>query len=141
VGLSPAWIDSRFILAMILSGMDSTRPASISATLVAGIAVAAVGDELVLTHPTGHTDAKTAAVLIGAPAIYLLGNLVFKRATATSRGLSHMVGLGLLAVLTLLWPLMDPLTLSAAATLVLVVATWETLSLQPRRGDHSAPET
>ena len=43
--------------------------------LVAGIIVVAVGDELVLAHPTGHTDAKTAAVLIGGPALYLAGNL------------------------------------------------------------------
>ena len=58
--------------------------------LVAGIVVAAVGDELVLAHPTGHTDAKTAAVLLGGPALYLLGNLLFKRATASSPALvSH----------------------------------------------------
>jgi low temperature requirement protein LtrA len=60
--------------------------------LVAGIIVAAVGDELVLAHPTGHTDAKTAEILIGAPALYLLGNLMFKRTTADSPALSHIIG-------------------------------------------------
>jgi low temperature requirement protein LtrA len=110
--------------------------------LVAGIVLAAVGDELVLAHPTGHTDAKTAAVLIGAPAIYLVGNLLFKRATAISPALSHMVGLGLLALLMPAAMLMEPLTLSVATTLVLVVvAAWETLSLQPRHEDRSAPPT
>ena len=108
--------------------------------LVAGIVLAAVGDELVLAHPTGHTDAKTAAVLIGAPAIYLVGNLLFKRATAISPALSHMVGLGLLALLIPAATLMEPLILSAAATLVLViVAAWETLSLRPRHEDRSPP--
>jgi low temperature requirement protein LtrA len=102
--------------------------------LVAGIVLAAVGDELVLIHPTGHIDAKTAAVLIGAPAIYLAGNLMFKRATATSPALSHIVGLGLLAVLVPASTAMGPLVLSMATTGVLVaVATWETLSLGSAR--------
>ena len=48
-----------------------------------------------------------------------------QRATATSPALSHMFGLASLAALVPLWPLMEPLTLSAATTLVLVVvAAW-----------------
>ncbi len=98
--------------------------------LVAGIIVAAVGDELVLAHPTGSTGTGTAAVLLGGPALYLLGNLLFKRATADRPALSHMVGLGLLAVLSPLAMVVQPLTFSAATTAVLVlVAVWETLSL------------
>src|SRR5262249_29216139 len=50
--------------------------------LVAGIIVSAVGDELVLAHPTGHTDFKTAATTFGGPVLYLIGNLMFKRTTA-----------------------------------------------------------
>jgi low temperature requirement protein LtrA len=101
--------------------------------LVAGIILAAVGDELVLAHPTGHTDAKTAAVLIGGPALYLLGNLVFKRTTAASPAFSHSIGLGLLVLLIPVSTLVQPLTFGAATTAVLVlVATWETLSFRPR---------
>jgi len=120
---------------------DPGRVARLSYTylhlpLVAGIIVAAVGDELVLAHPTGHTDAKTAAVLIGGPALYLLGNLMFKRATAASPALSHMVGLGLLVLLIPVSTLVQPLTFSAATTAVLVlVAAWETLSFRPRPSD------
>jgi low temperature requirement protein LtrA len=103
--------------------------------LVAGIVAAAVGDDLVLVHPTGHTDAKTAAVLIGAPALYLVGNLLFKRATAASPAFSHMIGLGLLAALVPVSALLEPVALSIATTAVLVlVAAWETLSLRPRAG-------
>ena len=98
--------------------------------LVAGIIVAAVGDELVLAHPTGHTDVKTAAAVLGGPTLYLIGNLMFKRATANRLALSHIVGLILLAGLVPLAPLLQPLTLAAAANLVLVlVAVWETRSL------------
>ncbi len=99
--------------------------------IVAGIIVAAVGDELVLHHPGGHTDLKTAIVLLGGPALYLLGNLLFKRLSAPNFPLSHMVGLGLLALLILTVPVMTPLLLSAATTAVLMlVATWESISLR-----------
>ncbi|HZT48599.1 MAG TPA: low temperature requirement protein A [Hyphomicrobiaceae bacterium] len=99
--------------------------------LVAGIIVAAVGDELVLDHPAGHTEPRTAATLLAGPALYLLGNLMFKRATADRPALSHMVGLALLALLVPVAHLLQPLTLGAATTLVLVVvAVWETLSIK-----------
>jgi low temperature requirement protein LtrA len=120
----------------IAASADPGRVARFSYTylhlpLVAGIIVAAVGDELVLTHPGDLTDVKSALVLLGAPAIYLAGNLAFKRTTANSRGLSHMIGLTLLALLTPVATSMSLLTLSAATTLVLVVvAVWETRSFR-----------
>ena len=100
---------------------------------MAGIIVAAVGDEMVLAHPLDAAGLKGVAVLLGGPALYLAGNLVFKRATANSRGLSHMVGLSLLALLTPAAASVRLLTLGAATTLVLVVvAVWETRSFRPR---------
>jgi low temperature requirement protein LtrA len=99
--------------------------------LVAGIIVAAVGDDLALHHPNGHNDIGTAAVLIGGPALYLLGNLLFKRLSAPNLPLSHLVGLGLLALLIPAVPVTTPLLLSSAATAVLiVVAAWESISLR-----------
>jgi low temperature requirement protein LtrA len=112
--------------------------------LVAGIIVAAVADELVLAHPDGPTDVKTAAVILAGPALYLIGNLVFKRATANRPALSHIAGLVLLALLVPVSLALQPLALSAAATLVLVVvAAWETLSLrrpvEPRVAERQDP--
>ena len=99
--------------------------------IVAGIIVAAVGDELVLHHPGGHTELKTAIVLFGGPALYLLGNMLFKRLSAPNFPLSHIVGLGLLVLLILAVPIMTPLLLSAATSAVLIlVATWESISLR-----------
>ena len=102
--------------------------------LVAGIILVAVGDELVLAHPTGHTDLKTAAILLSGPALYLLGNFLFKQATTKGRtALSHLIGLLLLAAVAPLSLVVQPLAFSAATTAVLVlVAVWETLSLRPR---------
>lgn len=101
--------------------------------LIAGIILVAVGDELVIAHPAGHTDAKTAIAVLAGPAFYLLGNLLFKRITAGWYPLSHLIGLGLLAVLTPAWTLLPPLGFSLAVTAILIlVAAWEAVSLRAK---------
>ena len=67
--------------------------------IVAGIILAAVGDELVLQHPSGHASPGAVATIVGGPALYLAGNALFKRLSAPYLPLSHLVGLGLLALL------------------------------------------
>jgi low temperature requirement protein LtrA len=106
--------------------------------IVAGIIVAAVGDDLALHHPGNHNDIGTAVVLIGGPALYLLGNMLFKRLSAPYMPLSHMVGLAMLGLLIPAIPITTPLLLSSATTAVLiVVAAWESISL---RGNRTAAE-
>jgi low temperature requirement protein LtrA len=105
--------------------------------IVAGIVVCAVADELVIAHPDGHIEPAAAIAILGGPAIYLLGNVFFKRASARYYPLSHLVGLGVLAGLAPLSPLLSPLALGAATTAVLcMVAVWETRSL----GRPAAPK-
>jgi low temperature requirement protein LtrA len=107
--------------------------------IVAGIVVCAVADELVIAHPGGHVETAAAVAVIGGPALYLVGNLLFKRASAKYYPLSHLAGLGLLAVLVPLYTLMPPLALGAATTAVLVVvAVWETRSLRSQAHRPSA---
>jgi low temperature requirement protein LtrA len=102
--------------------------------IVAGIIVSAVADDLVLGHPAGRTDAKTAFAVGGGPALYLLGNILFKRTIWGRLPLSHLVGLGLLVLLAPAAMFAPPLALGAAATLVLViVAAWETRSLRSQQ--------
>ncbi|QNJ99911.1 low temperature requirement protein A [Dyella telluris] len=119
---------------------DPGRTARIAYTylhllIVAGIIVSAVGDELSLTHPHAAPDTAQVAVLLGGPALYLLGNALFKQAAnQTNVPLSHLAGLGLLALL--LWPAhaMTVMSLATATTVVLVVvAVWESLSLRDLR--------
>jgi low temperature requirement protein LtrA len=104
--------------------------------IVAGIIVAAVGDELVLHHPAGHIEVSALVVIVGGSALYLLGNTLFKRLSAPYFPLSHLVGLGLLTLLAVFifaTHVMTPLLLVTAATAVLVVvAVWEWLSLRRR---------
>lgn len=98
--------------------------------LVAGIVVAAVADEFVLAHPVGHTDPDVAVAILGGPALFLAGNMLFKRCSARYLPLSHVVGLALLAAIVAAVPIMPPLAIAALVTAVLVVvAIWETVSL------------
>ncbi|HYG87848.1 MAG TPA: low temperature requirement protein A [Azospirillum sp.] len=107
--------------------------------LVAGIILGAVADEFILMHPgghDGHTDAGTMAAIIGGPAVFLVGNILFKRTAARWLPLSHLVGLGLLAPLVPVASAISPLMLAAAATAVLVVvAIWEFVSLRTRESE------
>ncbi|HEV7716899.1 MAG TPA: low temperature requirement protein A, partial [Steroidobacteraceae bacterium] len=104
------------------------------ALIVGGIIVCAAADELVLAHPDHATDAGI-AVILGGPAIYLLGSMFFKWSTNDRRGppLSHMVGVALLALLA--WPAyshqLSALALGTATTAVfVVVAAWESVAIR-----------
>lgn len=94
--------------------------------IIAGIILTAVSDELVLKHPTGHSDVST----IGGPLVFLVGTILFKHAIRGFLQLSH--GIGIILLLALWWFAADlsPLWLSVATTLIMiVVAVWESVSL------------
>jgi low temperature requirement protein LtrA len=69
------------------------------AIMVAGIIVAAVGDEEVIAHPSGDLDFATAAVVLGGPALYLAGNALFNRALSGRVPRSRLLAIAILAVL------------------------------------------
>lgn len=91
--------------------------------LVAGIIVVAVSDELILAHPTGHSDAATIWTSIGGTALYLVGNLLFKLYITGKVPLSHLIGLGLCAVLAFLAAELSPLLLGATTSAILIIVT------------------
>jgi low temperature requirement protein LtrA len=101
--------------------------------IVAGIIIVAVGDELVLHHPSGHIELPALAALVGGPALYLIGNTLFKRLSAPNLPLSHLVGLGLLVLAIPASINLTPVALSGLTTAILiVVAVWEWISLRQR---------
>ncbi|CAN5380808.1 low temperature requirement protein A [soil metagenome] len=105
--------------------------------IVAGIVVSAVGDELLLAHPDGHSDMKAVLSMIGGPLLFLIGTILFKRSIRGIFQLSHMVGIGLLIVLIPFAHNLSPLMLSSATTVImLIVAAWEAISL----GSGARPE-
>jgi low temperature requirement protein LtrA len=103
------------------------------APIVAGIVLAAVGDDFTLRHPTDPAGMKDAAAILGGPALYIAGLALFKRLSHRYLPLSHCVGFGLLVVLFPFAELLTPLGMAAlaAATLILV-AVWEHVSLRGR---------
>ena len=98
--------------------------------IVAGIIVTAVGDEKMLAHPLGHVTPAFLLTVLGGPALFLIGNQMFKWETSDSRipPFSHFVGLALLTIIGALavtqhW---QPMTVGISATLALMMtAIWE----------------
>ena len=96
--------------------------------LIAGIIVSAVASELYLAHPPQKMDLTLVIVLISGPAIYLIGNTLYKRIIYNHYPLSHLVGLGLLAVLIPISFMTDLLMVGILTMLVLIlVAVWSSL--------------
>ena len=92
------------------------------AMMVAGVIVTAVGDELVIGHPRGDTDTATAASVIGGPAIYAAGMIVFEISTGGLDRLERVMSAAFfagLAVLALAATALSPLALSVATMLAL----------------------
>jgi low temperature requirement protein LtrA len=125
---------------MITRSDDPGRHAAwfnyVHVAIIAGVVVGAVGNELAIDHPDRHADVVGTLVLCGGPALFLLGNGLYKLAVYRRWPLSHLIGLGLLAVLAACAWLTDLLMVNGLATAALiVVAAWETRSRGPRRPD------
>jgi low temperature requirement protein LtrA len=98
--------------------------------IVAGIIVTAVADELVLSHPGGHSEARTVLSAIGGPLLFLIGTILFKHTVRGWLQLSHIVGIAALAALAWFAGELSPVWLSTLTTMILlIVAVWETVSL------------
>jgi low temperature requirement protein LtrA len=102
--------------------------------IVAGIVVVAVGDELVLAHPSGHSDAKTVLSIVGGPLLFLVGMILFKHTIHGLWQLSHLAGIAALAVLAPFGHHLSPLMLSSITTaILLIVGAWEAISIGDKR--------
>jgi low temperature requirement protein LtrA len=84
--------------------------------MVAGIVLTAVGDEIIITHPSGHTRPAWAAVLFGGPALFLVGRAAFEYSVFARVSRNRWIGLLVLAALT-------PVTLHSPPTIVAVAVT------------------
>jgi low temperature requirement protein LtrA len=101
--------------------------------IVAGIILAAVADELVLKHPTGHSDTKTVLAAVGGPLLFLIGTILFKHAIRGFLQLSHIAGIVAFAAIGWFGHDLSPLWLSILSTAIMImVAVWESLSLSSK---------
>jgi low temperature requirement protein LtrA len=106
--------------------------------VVAGIILAAVGNEMVLAHPAGGTDPTTALIVAGGPALFLAGTIWFCWSVGGQPAISHIAGLVALAASVFIAPLMAPVWFGALTTFILVaVGTWETFGYpEPAKQEH-----
>jgi low temperature requirement protein LtrA len=94
--------------------------------IIAGIIAAAVGDDLLIAEPHEALHGVGLAMVLGGPALYLLGESLFRwRMTATANPKRLGVA-GLLVALALVGGHISALLLSAlAAALLTALAVWE----------------
>jgi low temperature requirement protein LtrA len=90
--------------------------------IVAGIILAAVGDEFLLAHPEGHTDWTTIAAVAGGPALYLLGVTLFKRSVTGRWPWTNLAGVAALVLMSHGAEGMTPLAFATRVAIVLVAA-------------------
>jgi low temperature requirement protein LtrA len=108
--------------------------------IVAGIILSAVADELVLKHPSDHSDIKTVLSATGGPMLFLLGTILFKHTIRGWLQPSHGAGIVLLGILAWFAGGLSPLMLSILTTAIMImVAVWESISLNSDRG-QSQPD-
>jgi low temperature requirement protein LtrA len=104
--------------------------------MVAGIIVAAVGDELTIAHPDYLGEMGTTLIIVSGAALYLIGHTLYKWAVFEMMMPSRIVALVVLLVLIPLGLVLPNLLVSAAVTLLLGgLAAWEAWTY--RRLDHT----
>jgi low temperature requirement protein LtrA len=102
--------------------------------IVAGIIVAAAGDELTIAHPTGDSGGAVVATVLGGPALFLAGHALFKRAVFGRLSENRVGAIVLLAALVPVGFALPPLALSAIATVVVAaVSVWDWIRLRKER--------
>jgi low temperature requirement protein LtrA len=99
--------------------------------MVAGIIVTAVGDELVIAHPSGHASLDTVATVLGGPALFLAGHLLFKRAVFGVWSLPHLTAIAILGIIAAVGRDWAPLALSVVVLLVIATVSWQDIRSHP----------
>ena len=103
--------------------------------MVAGIIVVAAADELTIAHPGDGATSATTALILGGPALYLVGNALFKWTLWDRLPRSRLVAVCALVALVPVAVVSSALVLLVAATLVLVaVALWDARAERAKSG-------
>jgi low temperature requirement protein LtrA len=88
--------------------------------LVAGIVVTAVGDELVIAHPSDELPGEEVAAVVAGPAIYLLGQALFRLRMAGTISRKRLGGAIACVAAGALGPVVPGLVLATVVTAILV---------------------
>jgi low temperature requirement protein LtrA len=108
--------------------------------MVAGIVLTAVGDEIIITHPAGPTRPAWTAVLLGGPALFLVGRAIFEYGVFARVSRNRWIGLLVLAALTPVMLQSPPIVVGLAATAVLTgIAASDTARSRRRPPETPSP--
>lgn len=106
--------------------------------IVAGIVVSAVGDELVLAHPSGHLTREFVLAQVFGPVLFLVGTGLFKGIVLPGGfPRSHIVGIVLLVLVIPLSTVghLSPVVIAAATMLVVLGVGIREWIMLPDDGD------
>ncbi|MCG5443269.1 low temperature requirement protein A [Micromonospora sp. NIE79] len=109
--------------------------------MVAGIVGAAVTSRLVVTRPLGETPPPWAAVILGGPALYLIGRGVLDFTVFGRISRSRSAGLVLLAAVAPATPVLPPVLVALLAMTVLLLIAVANLVSTRRHARTPAPPT
>jgi low temperature requirement protein LtrA len=89
------------------------------AIMVAAVVAFAVGDELVIQHPMGHTDLTWVAVILGGPALFLAGRAILEYVVFGRVSRDRVIGVLVLVAIAPAMRLVPPLAVATAAAVIL----------------------
>ena len=127
--------------AAVTAGEDPGRVARDAYTyvhplIIAGIIATAAGDNLLIANPDDPLHGVGLAIVLGGPALFLLGQNLFAWMTTGTASLRRLAAAGVIVGLVPLGPQVPALVLAAVVTAVLsALAGWEAT----RAGRRSEP--
>ncbi|MFU8873839.1 low temperature requirement protein A [Micromonospora sp. SL4-19] len=88
--------------------------------MIIGVAAAAMGNELVQKHPTGHTYKSWLALMLGGPALYVAGRTLLEWVVFSRFSRPRLLGIAALLLLVVPLAFAPPLAVVAVVPVVLL---------------------
>ena len=107
--------------------------------MVAGVIVSAVGDELVIAHPTEVLPGSEVAAVVAGPAIYLLAHVLFRLRMTGSLSRKRLSGALACLAVGIAGPFVPALAVSALLVAVLAAVIWAEHVTAARRSARGEP--
>jgi low temperature requirement protein LtrA len=107
--------------------------------MIAGIIVTAVGDKLVIEHPSEELSGPELATVVGGPALYLLGHVGFRLRMAGSLSVKRLSAAAALCIVGAIGAVLPALATAALALAVLVALIAAELVAGLRRQARGLP--
>ena len=109
--------------------------------IVAGIIVSAVGDEIVIAHPSESLHGPELVAVVTGPALYLLAHVILRLRLTGTVGLRRLAGAFACVAVGFLGPYVSALSLSALLLGILVVVITAEHVIATRRSARGQPST